>query len=101
MNPELQQLLLNQLKRLEDNLDAMRTKQEETAIQAAKIEGKVDSEGTRMADLDAKISHLHKSVGNLKVDMAVTQAKAGGIAGLLGGGLLTVIIKVIELLSGQ
>lgn len=94
-------MLLEQLKRLEDNIDSMRSKQEETAVQAAEIKGKVDSESAKTADLNDKISHLHRSVGSLKVDMAITQAKAGGIAGLLGGGLLTVIIKVIELLSGQ
>lgn len=101
MSSELQKLLLEQLKRLDDNLETVRSKQEETSLQAAHIKGKVDAEGDRMADLNEKISALHKTVGRLKVDMAVAQAKAGGVAGLVGGGLLTVIIKVVELLVGQ
>lgn len=101
MSEDFKDLLLENLGRLEKSLDRLREKQDQLGVQASSIQTRVDAEDDKITSLGESLKTIYSTVGRLKVDMAVAQAKAGGIAGLLGGGLATVIVKVIELLVGS
>lgn len=88
------------LDRIEDGVERSRQKQEESAVQIARIEERTQVSETRSQEMQDSQGRLVEVVNGITVKMAVAQAKAGGIAGMITGGLAALIIKLLEMWLG-
>lgn len=94
--------ILTHLERVARDVCYIRERQDKQSEALAALGARVEAEDlkTRYDSLSETLSQLTERIGTMQTRMAVAQAKAGGVAGVLGGGGAVAFVEILKHLLG-